>query len=1110
MRVNLASMNDFVNDITQSKRYRVGIDVGTRSIGFAAVEVDENDFPVSILNTVVFRHDSGIDPGGNKTATTRMAASGFARRARRRVKHRAKQLRDFDAYLEGLGWPIVDNGEVKDARAPWRIRARLVEEKIEDPDHLKEALSIAMRHIARHRGWRSPYARVQSLLHPYPPTDKLVALNTRVAEKIAQTLPEDLTPGQLIRDYLEVFETGRIRGPEGILGGALHQLDYATEIHKIGEMQGLDPELVRELVLRIFDAKSPKGSAVDKVGKDALPGQNGPRAEKAHPAFQMYRMVAIIANLRIIQDGVERALTSEEREVILDFLLGVGRGDLPTWEEVADQLGLARHELRGTAKEGPDGMPPATKPPVDMTDRNIMLSKHKKLIAWWTEADDEHRIALVNAMSNVGSTGVSTEADDDVDEFLSTFTDEELENLDKVSLPSGRAAYSADSLQRLTEVMLRDGVDVHEARKREFNVDDSWVPPAEEIGARVGNPAVDRVLKQVARWLSGVEKRWGAPASINIEHVRDAFGSEKASREYQNDVLRRNRQNEKIFEAMREELGVGGRYRRSEATRYLAIQRQRGQCLYCGSMITFHSAEMDHIVSRQGLGSTNSRENLAAVCRSCNHSKSNLPFAVWARQTSLPVSLEDAISRVRGFSPEPGQRLTEAKKFQAKVIARLKTTHPDDEFDGRSMESVAWMAVELQHRILQHFKRQGDDVSVNVYRGALTAEARRASGFEGRVNLIGGKGKTRLDRRHHVMDALTIAMMNPGVAQSLSLRMNLRQSQRALGVEETWKSFTGKSAGAQQTWQRWDDGMRVLSDQFNVLLNEDRVPVTQNLRLRLGSSAVHEDTIRPFPASSRYQVGDAIPAAIIDRASTPQLWTALTRLPDYDPKEGLPENPERQIRVKNQYLNADDEICFFPGTAGALAVRGGYVEIGAGFHHARLYRIQGKKPSYAMLRVYQIDLQPFAKEDLFSVEIPLSSMSVRSCVPKLRTALANGTAEYAGWFVPGDELKIDTTDLKTGAIAEFLAEYPEQKSWEISGFYTTKQLRLRPLILAGEGITDTVPDTVQEFLLGRGWVPAVDKLFSSGTVEIIRRNAMGEARRASAGHLPISLKIMEE
>ena len=43
-------------------RYRVGIDVGLKSIGFCAVEVDRSDQPVRLLNSMVFIHDAGVDP----------------------------------------------------------------------------------------------------------------------------------------------------------------------------------------------------------------------------------------------------------------------------------------------------------------------------------------------------------------------------------------------------------------------------------------------------------------------------------------------------------------------------------------------------------------------------------------------------------------------------------------------------------------------------------------------------------------------------------------------------------------------------------------------------------------------------------------------------------------------------------------------------------------------------------------------------------------------------------------------------------------------------------------------------------------------------------------
>lgn len=64
-------------------RYKVGIDVGLNSIGFCAVEVDDDDQPIRLLNSLVFRHDAGVDPSAQKSSLTRKKISGVARRNRR-------------------------------------------------------------------------------------------------------------------------------------------------------------------------------------------------------------------------------------------------------------------------------------------------------------------------------------------------------------------------------------------------------------------------------------------------------------------------------------------------------------------------------------------------------------------------------------------------------------------------------------------------------------------------------------------------------------------------------------------------------------------------------------------------------------------------------------------------------------------------------------------------------------------------------------------------------------------------------------------------------------------------------------------------------------------
>ena len=146
----------------------------------------------------------------------------------------------------------------------------------------------------------------------------------------------------------------------------------------------------------------------------------------------------------------------------------------------------------------------------------------------------------------------------------------------------------------------------------------------------------------------------------------------------------------------------------------------------------------------------------------------------------------------------------------------------------------------------------------------------------------------------------------------------------------------------------------------------------------------------------------------IDRACTPALWCALTREKDFDEKNGLPAREDRAIRVHGHEIKSSDYIQVFSKRKktdsdrdetpfGAIAVRGGFVEIGPSIHHARIYRVEGKKPVYAMLRVFTHDLLSQRHGDLFSAVIPPQSISMRCAEPKLRKAITTGNATYLGW-----------------------------------------------------------------------------------------------------------------
>lgn len=1083
-----------------SNKIAVGIDVGTNSLGTVALELAADGYPLRILNATVHIHDSGVDPESRKTAQTRLAVAGVARRTRKRYAQRRKRLQKLDETLTALGYPVINLEDTRDPHLPWTLRARLVEEYLDDDSERHSAISIALRHIARHRGWRSPWLRAESLLKPAEDSPQLLALRERVAKVEPGIERSDATPAQVVT-ALDMYRN-KVRGPEGFLGGKLMQSDHANEIRKIAEMQQIDPDHTRKLILAVFAAESPRGASKALVGSDPLPGQEGrPRAPKAHPAFQLYRIAAILANLRIKtdEDDTARALSAEERQTAMAYLLELPHTVVPIWADVAAELGVQRSQLIGTAKQTADGDRAAARPPVDQTDRTMRAKAPKEVKAWWKGADDDERAELIMQLIDGELSELAT-----VQEFYHSLSEDVQVKLDELLQSGGRAAYSVDSLERLTDRMMREGVDVHEARKIEFGVDDDWAPPVPPIRERVGNPAVDRVLKTVDRWLQAVERRWGKPASINIEHVREGFASEAVARELDRLYNQRWQVNQQYAEEIHQRFKLSGRVSRADVIRYSAVERQNGQCGYCGEQITFLTTELDHIVPRRGKGSTNRRDNLMAVCERCNRLKENIPFATWAEKCAIPgVSVEEAIERVNFWVFQPKQ-LTPAQQraFKREVISRLKQRDFDPPLDGRSMESVAWMANELRRRIQGHF---GGEVNVGVYRGAITAAARYASGLEKRIELLGGPGKTRLDRRHHTFDAACVALMRPSVAQVLSLRSNIRETNQLRATNVDWREIfeNERYAHLRFPYERWLTQMEKLGELYNEAAKSDEIPVRQDVRLRPGMGLAHTEKVKSLQLKP---LSSAFSNAEIDRAATPALWCALTRLPDFDPKQGLEDNANRTLRVNGIHYGPEDKIELFANTKASIRVRGGSVGVGNAIHHGRIYRIvkPNQNPRYAMVRVFDHDLLRHREQDLFSVPLLPQSISIRYAERIVRDAIADGSAEYLGWIVEGDELQLDATKGGRGQVIDVMNKFPTISSWRINGLFSASKLRLRPLLLAAEGLADDAEESMKKILDRPGWCPSIDTVFGKCSAQVIRRNILGEPRWSQETGMPTS------
>ena len=1136
-------------------RYRVGIDVGLRSIGFCAIEVDDEDHPIQILNSVVHVHDAGT--GGPGETDSLRKKSGIAARTRRRGRTEKKRLKKLDVLLEEFGWELASN-DILDSHTPWHIRKRLANEFIADDIERQQCLAIAVAHIARHRGWRNPYSKVETLMLEHEPSDRMQGLKDRVEERTGLEFSDAATQGELVAALLEHDRNVTVRGfvrkggkatkELGVLRGKYMQHDLVAELRKICVKQKVSDEVFGQLVSTIFFSKEPqadKKSQRELVGVDELQLAVDPqsvelRAERAHPVFQKFKIVATLANMRIREDEVgERALRPDELNAVTTYLLEQSGDGIPAWEEVAGELGVPRHRLRGASRAALETGGGLRYPPFDETCARVVESGIDWLVDWWMQADDESRGHMIDEISNGCGSETSDIEDKEVIELVSSATAGDMAKLELLAkkLPPGRAAYSLKTLREVTSSILETGDDLSRVIERLYGVGPSWAPTPAPIEAPVGNPSVDRVVKQVSRWLKFAEKRWGIPQAVNIEHTRE--GLKSAS------LLEEEKENRKKYEERREErlkkmyaqLGINGPFRRTEQTRYEMLYLQDCACLYCGSKIGFETFEMDHIIPRVDASSDSRKENLAAVCHSCNSAKGGMPFGQWVKLGDCPsgVSLKEAIKRVNRWDKDRAGLTNKAmKKRKAEVISRLKTETPYEEFDGRSMESVAWMAIELKKRIEGYFNSDRPEVcaavQVNAYSGRLTACARRAAHVDKRVCLIRLKGddshrKNRFDRRNHAMDALVIALMTPAIARTIAVREDRREAQQLTRAFESWKNFLGSEARMQERWESWIGDVEYACDRLNELIDADKISVTENLRLR-NSGKLHADQPESLKKArkgskrsrpQRYVLGDALPADVINRVTDPGLWTALVRAPDFDDQVGLPADPTRVLKLRGKRISADFPIDYFPTDSPALAVQGGYV--GLEFHHARLYRIVGpkEKTTYALLRVCAIDLCGIDHSNLFAVELKESSISMRTADPKLKEAMEEGNATQIGWLVLGDEIQIDPSKFPKQSIGKFLKECGPILSWRVSAFDTPSKITLKPRLLSNEPLlkdrhggrkTDlVVSDCVEKIMKKTGWVVEINALLKSGSVRVIRRNALGEVRTSPKSGLPISLNL---
>ena len=129
---------------------------------------------------------------------------------------------------------------------------------------------------------------------------------------------------------------------------------------------------------------------------------------------------------------------------------------------------------------------------------------------------------------------------------------------------------------------------------------------------------------------------------------------------------------------------------------------------------------------------------------------------------------------------------------------------------------------------------------------------------------------------------------------------------------------------------------------------------------------------------------------------------------------------------------------------------------------------------------------------------------------KLRTAIQNGEAEYLGWVVVGDEFVVDPSLFSAGQISEFNKEFPGTTRWTLIGFADNSRIKLKPVLLASEGLPEDVSRNICEIISVNGWRASLSQLISAGGLIVVRRDSMGRVRYKSRANFPVTWTINPE
>jgi CRISPR-associated endonuclease Csn1 len=856
----------------QKLRYRLALDLGSTSLGWAMIRLNADNEPCAVVKAGVRIFSDGRNPkDGSSLAVTRRAARAMRRRRDRLLKRKARMMAKLIEH--GFFPKSEEERKALENLNPYTLRAKGLDEALTPAEFAR-----ALFHINQRRGFKSNRK-----------TDKKDndsgALKTAIS-KLRQALHQEncRTVGEWLHKRDVAGQTVRARYQQD----KVQKDDGKTRIDK-----SYDLYIDRAMIEAEFDALWAKqaqlnpqlfhNQARDELRytllfqrplKPVTPGRctlmpEEQRAPLALPSQQRFRIYQEVNNLRILVDGLkEQALTPEQRDKLVAAL---ERNSKRSFAQIKDKkiLGLGgqvkfniedpnRQELKGNTtgailgdkKHFGDAWFEFDETKQDAIVMQLVTEENEAALIRWLQAETDVDEARADAIANVGlPEGYGSLCAKALARILPALR-KAVVTYDKAVIEAGFEHHSNISPAATGEIL--DSLPYYgQALQRHvgFGSGDPKEKSEEKRYGKIPNPTVHIGLNQVRLVVNSLIARYGHPSQIIVELARGLKQSKAQRDEDSKRQAENQRRNARIRKSIADALRVvEERVKQTDILKWilweeLSFNVVDRKCPYSGeqisaAMLLSDQVEIEHILPHSET-LDDSPNNKTVALRKANRIKGNrTPWQAKDDFAAQGWPVDGMLQRA--------EQMPKGKRYRFGEDGLKRWLKEDAGFLPRALNDTRYMS-----RVAKEYLSLVCPQGTRAIPGRMTAMLRAKFGLNDILGLQGEKNRN--DHRHHAVDACVIGVTDQGMLQRFSqASASAREQQLNRLVDNMplpWPNYREHCARAiQAIWvsHKPDHGHEgaMHNETAYGLLGEGRVRFH---KMEEGKRVLHEDNLRVIP-----------------------------------------------------------------------------------------------------------------------------------------------------------------------------------------------------------------------------------------------------------------------